>query len=61
MPHIVELAINRNGQFAGWQEFGPFPTKRDAWNFIQSKGYTAADKNDAWMAYPAQSSKTLAA
>lgn len=53
MTYIVELAQFLNGQFAGWQTFDGFPSRRAAWEFIQSKGYTAADKNDKWMAYPA--------
>lgn len=51
---IVELAIHYNGKFAGWQKFDGFPSKRAAWEFIKSKGYTAADKNDEWMAYAAR-------
>ena len=35
------------------QEFGPFPTKRAAWDFIQSHGLTAADKGDKWIVWTA--------
>ncbi|API59550.1 hypothetical protein BSL82_09675 [Tardibacter chloracetimidivorans] len=52
-PYTVELAIHYNGRFAGWQEFGPFADKREAWAFIQSHGFTEAQKDDEWMAYPA--------
>jgi hypothetical protein len=51
MTFTVELAQFFNGKFAGWQTFEGFATKRDAWNFIQSKGYTANDKGDKWIAY----------
>jgi hypothetical protein len=45
----VELAQFINGRFSGWQEFDGFTSKRAAWNFIKSHGYTAADRNDKWM------------
>ena len=51
MTFTVELAQFVNGRFAGWQVFEGFASKRKAWEFIQSKGYGAADKNDKWMAY----------
>jgi len=57
MPYTVELCgLYRS---AGrqvtcfWTHFGPFPTKRQAWDFIKSYGYTAADKGEKWLAYPA--------
>ena len=49
MTYKVELAINHNGRFTGWQSFGPIPSKREAWEFIRSHGFTAADKGDKWM------------
>jgi len=49
MRYLVELAMHYKGRFAGWQEFGPFESKRAAWEFIQSKGYTASDKGEEWM------------
>ena len=51
MTYTVELAINRNGKFAGWQIFEGFLNKRLAWDFIKSHGYTHADKDICWMAY----------
>ena len=53
IPYTVELSMNHNGRHAGWQEFGPIPSKAEAWAFIQSWGFTAADKGDKWIAYPA--------
>lgn len=52
MTYTVELAINRNGKFAGWQIFEGFLNKRLAWDFIKSHGYTHAEKDICWMAYP---------
>ena len=49
--YTVELAQFFNGRFAGWQSFEGFTSRAAAWAFIQSKGYTAADKGDKWMAY----------
>lgn len=49
MPYTVELAMHYNGRFSGWQSFGPIATKREAWDFIKSQGYTEADKGDEWM------------
>jgi len=50
-PTHVELAQFYQGEFAAWQQFGPFPTKRAAWDFIKSHGFTAADQGDKWTAY----------
>jgi hypothetical protein len=52
MTYTVELVMRRNGNAVGWQSFEGFPSKRAAWDFIQSHGYTAADKDTCWMAYP---------
>lgn len=52
MTYTVELITRLNGKFAGWARFEGFSSKRAAWDFIQAQGYTAADKNDCWMAYP---------
>lgn len=57
VPHIVELACTYRAAArvatTSWQEFGPFPSREKAWEFIQSYGFTAKDKNEKWMAYPA--------
>ena len=56
MDYMVELAgTYRSGREARtfWQEFGPFPSKSEAWEFIKSQGYTATQKGDMWLAYPA--------
>ena len=52
-PFTVELAQFRNREFAGWQEFGPFASKREAWDFIKAQGFSDAGKGLDWLAYPA--------
>lgn len=52
-PHAVELAISYQGRFAGWQDFGPFDNRAEAWAFIQEKGMTADQEGDRFQLYPA--------
>lgn len=52
MRVFIELAIFVNGRFATWQD-GPTFTgataRADAWAWLTSRGYTAADKGDKFL------------
>jgi hypothetical protein len=52
MTVFIELAIFVNGQFSAWQdgpEFTGTNARRDAWEWLKARGYTAADKGDKFL------------
>lgn len=49
MAYKIEYAQRRNGQFNAWIEACVVPTKREAWELIKARGFTAAQQGDEWM------------
>jgi len=49
MAYKIEYAQYRNREFNAWIEAAVVPTKREAWELIKARGFTAAEKGIEWM------------